>query len=73
MVRENGSPERMYPLDMCEGDCDGDWDCKGSLKCFQHDGTEEIPNCSGLGKTGKDYYFDDGNTVITKVPLLIAE
>lgn len=31
----------------CEGDCDDDSSCAGSLKCFQRDGNEPIPGCSG--------------------------
>lgn len=41
-------------LENCQGDCDNDNDCKGSLKCFQRDGKPEtylVPGCgdpSGL-------------------------
>ena len=32
---------------MCEGDCDYDSDCDAGLKCFQRDGYESVPGCSG--------------------------
>jgi hypothetical protein len=40
---------------MCEGDCDKDSDCDAGLKCFQRDGYEIVPGCSGSGKKGWDY------------------
>ena len=40
---------------MCQGDCDKDSDCSGGLTCFQRDGYEPVPGCSGLGKKGWDY------------------
>ena len=30
----------------CEGDCDTDNDCVGSLKCFQRGNSETVPGCS---------------------------
>ena len=32
---------------LCEGDCDNDDQCAGHLKCFQHNGGDEVPGCSG--------------------------
>ena len=43
------------PLGLCEGDCDHDSDCKSGLTCFQRDGNEAVPGCSGNGKSGWDY------------------
>ena len=40
---------------LCQGDCDGDGDCTGELTCFQRDGTEAVPGCSGSGNSGWDY------------------
>ena len=42
-------------LQLCEGDCDNDSQCAGDLKCFQRDGLEAVPGCSGLGITAYDY------------------
>ena len=44
---------------MCQGDCDKDSDCKAGLKCFQRDGDEAIPGCSGNAKNGWDYCVDE--------------
>jgi hypothetical protein len=43
------------------GDCDGDSQCEGKLKCFQRNGDEKVPGCKGStdGKTtGKDFCYD---------------
>eukprot|EP01049_Picozoa_sp_SAG25_P021678 SAG25_NODE_8186_length_434_cov_1.128358_2_plen_104_part_01 len=29
----------------CQGDCDGDRDCKTGLKCFQRSAKQSIPGC----------------------------
>ena len=55
---DNGSPSAAFPLGKCEGDCDGDSDCSGNLKCFKRDGTEAVPGCEGSGVSGKDYCFE---------------
>ena len=36
-----------FPLDICQGDCDTDDDCKGCLKCFKRSNGEPVPGCSG--------------------------
>nr|CAA67702.1 alpha 2 frustulin [Cylindrotheca fusiformis] len=38
---------QSFPLGRCEGDCDRDVDCQSGLKCFQRDGGESVPGCSG--------------------------
>ena len=45
---------------MCEGDCDKDSDCDAGLKCFQRDGYESVPGCSGKGKQDYDYCTNVG-------------
>ena len=45
---------------MCEGDCDKDSDCDAGLKCFERDGYESVPGCSGSGKKGWDYCTNVG-------------
>lgn len=42
-VGDNGSPLDVFPLHLCEGDCDNDSDCAGALKCFQREATEVVP------------------------------
>lgn len=42
-------------LGECQGDCDSDSDCRGSLVCFKRSGYESVPGCSGSGNSGTDY------------------
>ena len=49
-----------YRLGRCEGDCDSDSQCISGLKCFQRNGYEKIPGCSGSGKSGWDYCYNPG-------------
>jgi hypothetical protein len=51
----NDLGERAYGL--CEGDCDRDSDCQFGQNCFQRDGTEAVPGCSGAGSSGADYCY----------------
>ncbi|CAJ1930817.1 unnamed protein product [Cylindrotheca closterium] len=55
----NGNPRTAFPLTKCEGDCDGDSDCQGSLKCFERTGTEAVPGCNGGGFYGIDYCYEE--------------
>ena len=42
-----------YLCNKCEGDCDSDRDCAGSLVCYQRVGHEAIPECgNGIGNGG---------------------
>jgi hypothetical protein len=47
---------------VCTGDCDGDVDCAGDLRCFQRESsTTQVPGCSigGSGDVGSyDYCYD---------------
>ena len=52
---DNGLPVGTFPLAECSGDCDVDADCYGTMKCFQRNGTETVPGCSGTGTSGVDY------------------
>merc|ERR1712048_1236123 len=53
-----GKDPRTPPyLEMCQGDCDEDFECAGGLNCFQRDGHEPIPGCSGRGIRGFDYCY----------------
>ena len=44
---------------LCEGDCDGDDDCPGSMLCFERDDYEQVPGCIGQGRSGMDYCYED--------------
>jgi hypothetical protein len=48
-----------FPLGICEGDCDWDSDCQSGLKCFQRDGLEPVPYCTGDKRTykGSDFCY----------------
>ena len=51
----------------CEGECDTDNDCSGSLKCWQRTGTQKIRGCDAGGSddvSGFDYCYNV-NTVLT--------
>lgn len=39
-------------LGRCEGDCDRDSDCAGDLVCFERDGNDAVPGCSGGSSDG---------------------
>lgn len=44
----------------CQGDCDNDDQCEGSLKCFQRRENEKVPGCKGgdgSDTRGKDYCY----------------
>jgi cytoskeletal protein RodZ len=45
------------PCAQCFGDCDTDDDCQGELTCFQRDGGQAVPSCSGgeSSVSGKDF------------------
>ncbi|KAL7544210.1 hypothetical protein ACHAWF_007590 [Thalassiosira exigua] len=55
-VGNDGEPRSAYPLDECEGDCDDDSECQGSLVCFQRSSGEEVPGCTGDGSSKKTDY-----------------
>mmetsp|Transcript_13320 Transcript_13320/g.28769 ORF Transcript_13320/g.28769 Transcript_13320/m.28769 type:complete len:787 (+) Transcript_13320:1072-3432(+) len=58
----NGSPVEAFPLAECQGDCDNDGDCQGELLCYQRTGTEQVPGCTGLGVSAKDYCASRSDT-----------
>jgi len=60
-----GSAHGFGTLNLCQGDCDTDAHCAGSLKCFQRNAKEPIPGCTAGGAgdiSGHDYC---GNTAST--------
>jgi hypothetical protein len=57
---EDWTPRDAFPLGVCEGDCDGDFDCEGELVCHQRDKDEtgklgHVPSCAGRDTTSRDY------------------
>ena len=52
-------------LGKCEGDCDAG-QCLPGLKCFERNGYEKIPGCSGSGKPGWDYCYEPGGSDCNK-------
>jgi hypothetical protein len=59
-VGEDWTPRDEYPLDRCEGDCDGDYDCKGELVCHHRDVDKTgqfgyVPSCVGRDTSTTDY------------------
>ena len=57
IMGDDGTPEEVYPLGICEGNCDVDADCAEGLACFQREGSEEVPGCEGAGQKGMDYCY----------------
>ena len=51
----DGNPSSAFPLSFCQGDCDNDDDCEGSLVCQQRSGNEVVPGCVGTPERGRDY------------------
>jgi len=45
----------VLPLDLCEGDCDSDDECMGSLECFTRNDLTHVPGCYGDGVSDYDY------------------
>lgn len=61
-------PELTYvgesgALGVCEGDCDRDSHCQDNLVCYKREKYDEVPGCSGKGKSGKDYCIVDPDAV----------
>ena len=72
-VGNNWIPEDMFPLSACQGDCDIDDDCEGSLVCQQRNGNEEVLGCSGSADWATDYcrYPDSIRDVATPSPTVV--
>jgi len=54
-----GNDGKATNLQACTGECDSDEQCAAGLKCFQRDGGQTIPGCTGPGAAKDwDYCFD---------------
>lgn len=62
-VGNNGVPNTPFPLAKCQGDCDTDDECAGTMVCFQRNGNETVPGCSGNDPTGNDYCYDPNDSL----------
>lgn len=51
-----------FPLGECEADCDSDADCADGLVCFERNGKEWVPGCSGWDPSGNDYCIRAGTS-----------
>ncbi|EEC45889.1 predicted protein, partial [Phaeodactylum tricornutum CCAP 1055/1] len=71
VVGNNGSPSSRFPLGLCQGDCDRDSDCAGTLRCFQRNGGQDVPGCSGGSNEGSrsDFCYDPAPEASKPVPV----
>lgn len=51
----NGNPTAVFPLGLCEADCDSDADCEAGLICYQRNAGSPVPGCAGADNAGYDY------------------
>lgn len=57
-IGNNGLPAEVFPLGLCEGDCDNDSECAPGLGCFQRGANEPVRGCDGNDSRSTDYCFD---------------
>lgn len=57
-IGQDGDPSWAFPLRRCMGDCDGDNDCLGNLKCFKRNQGNRPPGCIGEGVGTADFCYD---------------
>jgi len=58
-------------LRKCQGDCDRDSDCQGSLKCFQRNGYAKVPGCAAGGSGDQrnyDYCYEPSGSTRPSPP-----
>lgn len=48
-----------FGIQECHGSCKKDFDCAPGLQCLHRDGNEEIPGCTGTGKTGSNICYNN--------------
>ena len=63
VISKGGIPNE---LDLCQGDCDYDTDCKGSLICYKRTNFQSIPGCAGgeLEESRTDFCIEDPNALL---------
>lgn len=65
------APSPMYPLGVCQGDCDSDSECQPDLLCFNREGTEPVPGCFGSGFSGSDFCYNPRAPQLIAPPTLV--
>lgn len=65
-IGEDWNPRNEYPLQQCEGDCDGDYDCAGELVCHHRDpdAPDNVPGCAGRDTTTRDYCVRPSDEIV---------
>ncbi|KAL7491834.1 hypothetical protein ACHAWT_001093 [Skeletonema menzelii] len=54
-IGNNGSPNNVFPLTECKGDCDNDQECDQGLVCYQRYASyEAVPGCLGGEEDGRE-------------------
>jgi hypothetical protein len=51
----NNDPASAFPLQLCEGDCDEDFDCDGDMICLQRNSGDPVGECTGTPQSSNDY------------------
>lgn len=53
-TRRRGELAVVYPMQLCEGDCDSNEDCDKGLICWQREsGEDPVPYCEGIAGTSR--------------------
>lgn len=47
VVGQDGNPAEVFPLGLCQGDCDSDAECGEGLMCLLRDRGDLVPGCDG--------------------------
>ena len=56
VIRADATTNDRTKLDVCEGHCASDRDCKQGLRCFRRSSTNQsVPGCTGRGTSGVAY------------------
>jgi len=69
LIDFGGSPdELLFPLQLCEGDCDTNDDCAYGLKCMQRGKHDPVPVCSGVLGSRTDYCVPEDGFDLNDLP-----
>lgn len=60
-----------FPLGLCEGECDTDFDCSDTLVCYQRNSFDPVPGCTGGedDSSNSDYCINEGVFFLEPVPI----
>ena len=64
------APVKFYPLGLCQGDCDYDYQCQTGLKCFKRSNGESVPGCTGAASVSPttDFCYDPNGSAPSQLP-----